>query len=93
MADSYRDILVVELLGGIGDLIMTLPVVHGLARRNPGAVMRVITHEPGADLVRGDPAVTEVLVPRHDRPGAERDAVASALAARRPDLAVTTTRF
>ncbi|GIH70475.1 glycosyltransferase family 9 protein [Sphaerimonospora thailandensis] len=93
MPDLYADILVVDLLGGIGDLIMVLPVVHALARRNPGASLRVLTHEPGAELVRGDPAVTEVRTPAHGRPGAEREAVARALAERRPDLAVTTTRY
>ncbi|MGK5740828.1 glycosyltransferase family 9 protein [Micromonospora sp. URMC 103] len=93
MPDRYAEILVVDLLGGIGDLVMLLPAVHGLARRNPGARMRVVTHEPGAELVRVDPAVIEVRTPRHGRPGAERAAVAEALAARRPDLAVTTTRY
>lgn len=90
---SYADILVVDLLGGFGDLLTLLPAVHGLARRHRGATLRLLTHEPGADLVRRDPAVAEVLVPRHGRPGAEREAVAGALAARRPDLAVTTTRY
>ncbi|WP_432930129.1 glycosyltransferase family 9 protein [Microbispora sp. CA-135349] len=93
MREPYREILVVDLLGGIGDLVMLLPVVHGLALRNPGASLRVLTHEPGAALLRGDPAVTRVLTPRHDGAGAEREAVADALAARRPDLAVTTTRY
>ncbi|WP_433499772.1 glycosyltransferase family 9 protein [Sphaerimonospora sp. CA-214678] len=93
MPDRYADILVVDLLGGIGDLIMILPVVHALARRNPGASLRVLTHDPGADLVRGDPSVTEVHTPAHGRPGAEREAVARVLAERRPDLAVTTTRY
>lgn len=93
MAEPYREILVVDLLGGIGDLIMLLPVVHGLARNNPGARIRVLTHEPGAELVRGDPAVAEVRTPAHGRPGAEREAVARAVAERRPDLAVTTTRY
>jgi ADP-heptose:LPS heptosyltransferase len=91
--DRYADILVVDLLGGIGDLLMLLPAVHGLARRNPGARVRVLTHDPGADLVRVDPAVAEVRTPRHDRPGAEREAVVAALSARRPDLAVSTTRY
>ncbi|HEV7898220.1 MAG TPA: glycosyltransferase family 9 protein [Planosporangium sp.] len=93
MAERYTDILVVELLGGIGDLLMVLPAVHALARRNRGAALRVLTDEPGADLVRGDPAVTEVLTPRRGRPGAERRAVAEALTARRPDLAITTARY
>ncbi|MGS2617346.1 glycosyltransferase family 9 protein [Micromonospora sp. LZ34] len=93
MPDRYADILVVDLLGGIGDLLMLLPAVHGLARRHPGARVRVLTHYPGADLVRADPAVAEVRTPRHGRPGAERDAVVEALAERRPDLAVSTTRY
>ncbi|BCL17076.1 glycosyltransferase family 9 protein [Micromonospora sagamiensis] len=93
MADRYAEILVVDLLGGIGDLIMLLPAIHGLARRHPAARLRVLTHEPGAELVRPDPAVAEVRTPRHGRPGAERAAVVEALAARRPDLAVTTTRY
>ncbi|MGK5521427.1 glycosyltransferase family 9 protein [Micromonospora sp. URMC 107] len=93
MPERYADILVVDLLGGIGDLLMLLPAVHGLARRNPGARLRVLTHDPGADLVRADPAVAEVRTPRHGRPGAEREAVVEALAATRPDLAVATTRY
>ncbi|MFG3715974.1 glycosyltransferase family 9 protein [Micromonospora sp. NPDC047730] len=93
MPEAYADILVVDLLGGIGDLLMLLPAVHGLARRNPGARLRVLTHYPGAELVRADPAVAEVRTPRHGRPGAEREAVVEALAAARPDLAVSTTRY
>lgn len=93
MADRYAEILLVDLLGGIGDLIMLLPVVHGLARRYPDAQLRVLTHEPGAELLRGDPTVAQVRVPRHGRPGAESEAVAEALAAHPPDLAVTTTRY
>ncbi|MER7474398.1 glycosyltransferase family 9 protein [Micromonospora sp. NPDC000018] len=93
MPEAYADILVVDLLGGIGDLLMLLPAVHGLARRNPGARLRVLTHDPGAELVRADPAVAEVRTPRHGRPGAEREAVIEALAAARPDLAVSTTRY
>ncbi len=93
MPDRYADILVVDLLGGIGDLLMLLPAMHGLARRHPAARLRVLTHDPGADLVRADPAVAEVTTPRHGGPGAERAAVVAALAAGRPDLAVTTTRY
>ena len=89
MPDRYGEILVVDLLGGIGDLLMVLPVVHGLARRNPGARLRVLTDEPGADLVRGDPAVSEVHTPVA---GEGSPAAVRRVLARRPDLAVTTTR-
>ena len=60
MPDRFREILVVDLLGGLGDLCMVLPAVHALRRRNPAAALRVLTHAPGADLLRTDPAVTEV---------------------------------
>ncbi|MEV0610782.1 glycosyltransferase family 9 protein [Polymorphospora rubra] len=93
MAEPYREILVVDLLGGLGDLVMLLPAVHALARRHPAAALRVLTHEPGGDLLRGDPAVTEVITIGQGRSGAERAAVVDALALHRPDLAVTTTRY
>lgn len=103
----FREILFVDLLGGIGDLVIALPAIHALAASHPGARLRVVTHEPGASLLRGDPAVSAVHVPGagllrgepavgavHDPGGgAEREAVAAALAERRPDLAVTTTRY
>ena len=90
MAERYRDILVVDLLGGLGDLVMVLPVVHALARRNPGATLRLLTHAPGDELVRADPAVTEI---RRAERGAERAAVRAELDRRRPDLVVSTTRY
>jgi ADP-heptose:LPS heptosyltransferase len=93
MPDRYADILVVDLLGGIGDLVMILPAIHGLARHHPAAGLRVITHPPGDVLLRGDPAVTQVRTPSDRLPGAARRAVEHALADRRPDLAVSTTRY
>lgn len=88
MAD-YRDILVVDLLGGLGDLCMVLPAVHALHRRHPHAALRVLTHAPGADLLRSDPAVTEVCCAEKHR---EREAVVAELDRRTPDLVVSTTR-
>jgi ADP-heptose:LPS heptosyltransferase len=88
--ERYRDILVVDLLGGLGDLVMVLPVVHALARRHPGALLRVLTHAPGDALLRCDPAVSEV---RRAPKGGERAAVVAELDRRRPDLVVSTTRF
>lgn len=90
MSDRYRDILVVDLLGGIGDLCMVLPAVHALHRAHPGAALRVLTHAPGADLLRSDPAVTQVRLARKHR---ERAAVVAELERRRPDLVVSTTRY
>ena len=81
-------VLVVDLLGGLGDLVMVLPVVHALARRH--GPVRVLTHAPGDVLLRHDRDVTGVAVaPR----GEERAAVARALDRLRPDLVVSTTRY
>ncbi|WP_197040859.1 glycosyltransferase family 9 protein [Pseudonocardia halophobica] len=82
------DILVIDLLGGLGDLVMALPVVHGLAERFPRAALRVLTHDPGATLLDSDPAVAEVL--RAEK-GREREAVEAAL--ENTDLVVSTTRL
>jgi ADP-heptose:LPS heptosyltransferase len=84
------DVLVVDLLGGIGDLVMLLPSVHALARRHPDATVRVLTHAPGAALLDADPAVIEV---RTAPKGGERAAVVAELERRRPDLVVSTTRY
>jgi ADP-heptose:LPS heptosyltransferase len=83
-------ILVVDLLGGLGDLVMALPVVHALHRRHPDAELHVLTHAPGDALMLHDPAVTAVVLAERGR---ERAAVLAELDRRRPDLAVTTTRY
>ena len=83
-------VLVIDLLGGLGDLIMVLPSVHALAEAHPGAELTVLTHAPGAPLLARDPAVTAVrTAEKHD----ERAAAEQALADLAPDLTVTTTRF
>ena len=88
--DDVREVLVVDLLGGIGDLVMLLPSLRGLARRHPRAAVRVLTHAPGATLLDPDPDVAEV---RAVRKGTERAAVVAELERRPPDLVVSTTRY
>lgn len=83
-------ILVVDLLGGLGDLVMALPMVHALHRRHPDAQLRVLTHAPGDALLLHDPAVTAVVLAERGR---ERAAVLAELDRWRPHLAVTTTRY
>jgi len=83
-------ILVVDLLGGLGDLVMVLPVIHALHRRHPDAELRVLTHQPGDVLLRHDPAVTTVACAERGR---ERPAVLAELDRWRPDLVVSTTRY
>ncbi len=85
-----RRILLIDLLGGLGDLIMVLPSVHALADAHPDAELTVLTHAPSVPLLARDPAVAAVrTAEKHD----ERAAVAQALADLAPDLTVTTTRF
>ncbi len=88
--DTVGDVLVVDLLGGIGDLVMLLPSIHALARRHPQAAVRVLTHAPGSVLLAADPAVAEV---RTAPKGHERAAVVAELERRRYDLVVSTTRY
>ena len=88
-----REVLVVELLGGFGDVLLALPAVHALARSHPGASVRVLTFPPGDVLLREDPSVAEVVTTGDHRPGAPRRAVAAELARRRYDLVVTTTTY
>ncbi|GAA4849066.1 hypothetical protein GCM10023201_46450 [Actinomycetospora corticicola] len=82
--------LVVDLLGGLGDLIMVLPAIHALRDADPDGELVVLTHAPGAVLLDRDPAVTAV---RTAEKHAERPAVGTGLAELAPDLVVTTTRF
>ncbi|WP_232291917.1 glycosyltransferase family 9 protein [Frankia sp. QA3] len=86
------EILFVELLGGIGDLLIALPAIHLLADSKPGARLRVLTFTPAAELLRGDPRVAEVLPLTDHHAHAVHTAVRDAVTRRRPDLAVTTTR-
>jgi ADP-heptose:LPS heptosyltransferase len=87
-AEELREIVVVELLGGFGDLLLALPAVHALARAHPDATLRVVTLAPGDSLLHADPTVSSVTV-------AEAADAAAGVAAhldRYPaDLAVSTT--
>ncbi len=90
---DVRELLVVELLGGFGDLLLALPAVHALARSHPAARVTVLTFAPGDALLRHDPHVHRVVATADHREGAPRAAVAATLARVRPDLVVTTTTY
>jgi ADP-heptose:LPS heptosyltransferase len=90
---SVRRILVVELLGGFGDLLMILPAVHALALSHPAAAVTVLTFEPGDELLTADPHVADVVVTDDHADGAPRRAVAAELARTPYDLVVTTTTY
>jgi ADP-heptose:LPS heptosyltransferase len=88
-----RRILVVELLGGLGDVLMVLPSVHALARSHPGAEVNVLTFAPGDRLLAADPYVAEVVAVVPGPEGTARAAVERELRRRQYDLVVSTTRY
>lgn len=87
-----RSVLVVELLGGIGDLLLALPAVHALARSHPEAPVTVLTFAPADTLLAADPHVAEVVRAEPGPPEAQAAAV-DRLLARGFDLVVTDTRY
>lgn len=90
---EVREVLVVELLGGLGDVLMVLPSVHALARSHPRATVRVLTFQPGDELLVADPHVAEVIAVRRGPDDTARSAVERELRRRPYDLVVTTTRY
>ena len=98
MTGPVRRILVVELLGGFGDVLLVLPAVHALARSHPGAELTVLTFTPGDLLLAHDPLVTRVIATSDHTDGVPRQVVeaeldAAGAAGRAYDLAVTTTTY
>lgn len=91
-----RSLLFLELLGGMGDLLIALPAIQALARSHPEAQLTVITLAPGAALLAHDPLITRVVVaPKHQasQPHAIRDFVARFLGEQTFDLIVTDTTY
>ncbi len=91
-----RKILVVELLGGLGDALISLQAIQALARSYPKARLTVLTFSPGGELLEGDPLIHEVVqVPKPDstRPRRAREAVEEMLARGSWDLVVSDTSY
>lgn len=91
-----RKILFVELLGGLGDLVMALPAIHALALSHPHAELTVLTFAPGAELLEADPLVRAVRrAERGDAtcPQRPRQALEALLAEERFDLIVSDTTY
>ena len=56
-----REILFVELLGGLGDVLIALPAIQALARSHPEAGLTVLTFPPGGELLEQDPLIHWVV--------------------------------
>lgn len=64
-AGGFREIAVVRL-SSLGDIVLTLPVVHALRAAFPGAKLHYWVKEEFADLVRFDAAIDHVRVLEKD---------------------------
>ena len=93
---SVREILFVELLGGLGDVLIPLQAIQALARSYPEARLTVLTFSPGGELLEGDPLIHEVVyAPKPDstHPHRAREAVEELLARGGWDLVVSDTSY
>ncbi len=64
-AGGFRNIAVLRL-SSLGDVVLTLPVVHALARAWPESALHYWVKEEYADVVRFDPAVRHVRALERD---------------------------
>jgi ADP-heptose:LPS heptosyltransferase len=85
-------VVVVDTMGGLGDLLLALPVVEAVCRAHPHAEVTVVTTAPWHVLLERDPRIHEVV----PVPGRDGETVAATvrpvLERLRPDLAITTNR-
>lgn len=82
-----QHILFIELLGGMGGILIALPAIQALGRTYPQAHLTVLTLRPGGELLRTDPLIREVVYADQD----VRGAVAQLLRSRSFDLIVSNT--
>jgi ADP-heptose:LPS heptosyltransferase len=88
---SLSRILFIELLGGLGDVLIALPAIQAIAQSHPQATLTVLTFAPGGDLLRHHPSIQRVIqIPS----GTARRAVEQVLAQNAPfDLIITDTTY
>lgn len=82
-------ILFIELLGGIGDLVIALPAIKALAIAHPDSQVTVLTFAPGGELLKNDPLIHEVIYAKR---GAARQSVVKVLS-QGFDLIVSDTNY
>jgi ADP-heptose:LPS heptosyltransferase len=89
-ADKFHQILFVELLGGLGDVLIALPAIAALANSHPQAQLTVLTFAPGNQLLQHHPLIHQVIEVKQ---GEARQAVDQALKAQSFDLIVSDTNY
>jgi ADP-heptose:LPS heptosyltransferase len=91
-----REILFVELLGGLGDVLIALGAIQALACSHPKAQLTVLAFGPSGELLESDPLIHEVVhAPRPDpaHPRRTREAVEELLAQKPWDVVVSDTSY
>lgn len=58
---QMQQILFIELLGGIGDVLIALSAIQALARSHAQASITVLTFAPGGSLLEHDPLIERVI--------------------------------
>lgn len=67
-AEDVKSILFVELLGGIGDILIALPAIQALSHSHPQARLTVFTFAPGSELLQTDPLIHQVIAAARHQP-------------------------
>jgi len=85
-----KRILFIELLGGIGDLIIALPAIKALALSHSQARVTLLTFPPGGELLQNDRFIDEVIFAQR---GAARQSVEQILTQQDFDLIVSDVNY
>jgi ADP-heptose:LPS heptosyltransferase len=85
-----QHILFIELLGGIGDVLIALPAIQALGRSYPGATLTVLTFAAGGQLIETDPLIHRVIDAEKEN---ARGAVEQLLNTQKFDLIVSDTKY
>lgn len=89
-ADGFRQILFIELLGGLGDVLIALPAIAAIANSHPQAQLTVLTFVPGSQLLQQHPLIHQVIEVKQ---GEARQAVDQVLNSQSFDLIVSDTNY
>lgn len=90
VTSHVHKILFVELLGGIGDVLIALPAIQAFARSHPTAELTVLTLPPGGELLESNPLIHQVIYADSSNP---RKSVEVLLAGHTFDVIVSDTNY
>ncbi|MEH2066682.1 MAG: glycosyltransferase family 9 protein [Nostoc sp.] len=88
-AKHYK-ILFVELLGGIGDVLIALAAIQALSRSHSTSELTVLTFSPGGELLETDSLIKRVV---YAEPGKAKQSVTELLSRETFDLIISDTNY